>query len=111
MFLHKNIVAILWLSFFSVRLFAQNEEIKSLMEKKKFKEANQLVDQKLEKSLAKLSAEGGPLDLTPRGIIRRLDLRRPIYRKTASYGHFGRDEKEFTWEKLDAVKALKKEVK
>ena len=68
-------------------------------------------DQQLEKVLKRLSAAGGPLDLTPRGIIKRLDLRRPIYRKTASYGHFGRNEKEFTWENVDVVKALKKEVK
>jgi S-adenosylmethionine synthetase len=51
------------------------------------------------------------IDLTPRGIIKRLNLRRPIYRKTAAYGHFGRDEKEFSWEKLDLVKTLKKAVK
>ena len=51
------------------------------------------------------------IDMTPKGIIKRLDLRRPIYRKTASYGHFGRNEKEFSWEKLDLVKTLKKAVK
>ena len=51
------------------------------------------------------------IDLTPRGIIKRLNLRRPIYRKTAAYGHFGRDEKEFTWEHLDLVKILQKAVK
>lgn len=51
------------------------------------------------------------VDLTPRGIIKRLDLRKPIYRKTASYGHFGRTEKEFTWENLDLVKTLQKAVK
>jgi S-adenosylmethionine synthetase len=51
------------------------------------------------------------IDLTPRGIIKRLDLRRPIYRKTAAYGHFGRSEKEFTWENLDLVKILQKAVK
>ncbi|MEK6755773.1 MAG: methionine adenosyltransferase [Bacteroidota bacterium] len=51
------------------------------------------------------------VDLTPRGIIKRLDLLRPIYRKTAAYGHFGRNEKEFTWEKLDLVKTLQKAVK
>jgi len=50
------------------------------------------------------------VDLTPRGIIKRLDLLRPIYRKTAAYGHFGRDGKEFTWEKLDLVKTLRKAV-
>jgi S-adenosylmethionine synthetase len=47
-------------------------------------------------------------DLSPRGIIRRLDLLRPIYRKTANYGHFGRNEREFTWEKLDLVKTLQR---
>jgi S-adenosylmethionine synthetase len=51
------------------------------------------------------------IDLTPRGIIKRLNLRRPIYRKTAAYGHFGRNEKEFTWEHLDLVKILQKAVK
>jgi len=51
------------------------------------------------------------IDMTPRGIIKRLNLRRPIYRKTAAYGHFGRNEKDFTWEKLDLVGTLKKAVK
>jgi S-adenosylmethionine synthetase len=45
--------------------------------------------------------------LTPSGIIRHLDLRRPIYRKTASGGHFGRDEPEFTWERTDKADALR----
>jgi S-adenosylmethionine synthetase len=45
--------------------------------------------------------------LTPRGIIKELDLLRPIYRITASYGHFGRSEPEFTWESLHHVPALK----
>ena len=48
------------------------------------------------------------VDLTPKGIIERLQLRRPIYQKTAAYGHFGRKEKEFTWEKLDLVPIFKK---
>ncbi len=51
------------------------------------------------------------IDLTPRGIIRRLDLLRPIYRKTAAYGHFGRRDKEFTWEKLDLVDTLLRAIK
>jgi S-adenosylmethionine synthetase len=46
-------------------------------------------------------------DLRPRAIIQMLDLLRPIYHKTAAYGHFGRDEPEFTWEALDKVEALK----
>ena len=46
-------------------------------------------------------------DLRPKGIIRMLDLLRPIYRKTAAYGHFGRDEPEFTWEATDKVEALR----
>ena len=44
--------------------------------------------------------------LTPRGIIESLDLRRPIYRKTAAYGHFGRAEPEFTWERVDQAERL-----
>jgi S-adenosylmethionine synthetase len=46
-------------------------------------------------------------DLRPGAIIRDLDLRRPIYRKTAAYGHFGRGERDFTWERTDRVDALK----
>lgn len=46
-------------------------------------------------------------DLRPAGIIKMLDLRRPIYRKTAAYGHFGRELPEFTWEATDKVEALK----
>jgi S-adenosylmethionine synthetase len=59
-------------------------------------------DSKMEKIIKK------EVDLTPRGIIRKLDLLRPIYRKTANYGHFGRTEKEFTWERLDLVKMLQR---
>ncbi|MEW6508774.1 MAG: methionine adenosyltransferase [Bacteroidota bacterium] len=51
------------------------------------------------------------IDLTPLGIIERLKLRRPVYQKTSSYGHFGRNEKEFTWEKLDLVPTIKKFIK
>ena len=46
-------------------------------------------------------------DLTPKGIIETLDLLRPIYRKTATYGHFGRELPEFTWEKTDKVEAIR----
>ncbi len=49
--------------------------------------------------------------LTPKGIIDYLDLRRPIYKKTAAYGHFGRTEPEFTWENTDKAEALRKAVK
>jgi S-adenosylmethionine synthetase len=49
--------------------------------------------------------------LTPSGIIKHLDLRRPIYQKTASGGHFGRSEPEFTWEKLDKVDTLRAAAK
>jgi S-adenosylmethionine synthetase len=45
--------------------------------------------------------------LTPRGIIESLDLRRPIYQKTASYGHFGRNEPEFSWERTDKAEKLR----
>ena len=50
-------------------------------------------------------------DLTPEGIISHLGLRRPIYRKTASYGHFGRNEETFSWEKTDRTAELKKALK
>jgi S-adenosylmethionine synthetase len=45
--------------------------------------------------------------LTPKGIIEFLNLRRPIYRKTAAYGHFGRNEPEFTWELTDKAETLR----
>jgi len=47
-------------------------------------------------------------DLRPKGIIQMLNLRRPIYRQTAAYGHFGREEPEFTWEKTDKAEELRK---
>ena len=49
-------------------------------------------------------------DLRPRGIIKMLDLRRPIFSKTAAYGHFGREEPEFTWEKTDRADALREQA-
>ncbi|NOU25776.1 MAG: methionine adenosyltransferase [Methylotenera sp.] len=49
-------------------------------------------------------------DLRPKGIVKMLDLLRPIYAKTAAYGHFGRDEPEFTWEAIDKVAALKASI-
>ena len=49
-------------------------------------------------------------NMTPRGIMETLDLRRPIYQKSAAYGHFGRADKDFTWEKTDRSAALKKAI-
>jgi S-adenosylmethionine synthetase len=46
-------------------------------------------------------------ELTPRGIIETLNLRRPNYKATAAYGHFGRNEEGFTWEKTDKAEALR----
>jgi S-adenosylmethionine synthetase len=46
-------------------------------------------------------------DLRPKGIVKMLDLLRPIYKKTAAYGHFGRDEPEFSWEAADKAHILK----
>jgi S-adenosylmethionine synthetase len=46
-------------------------------------------------------------DLRPRGLIAMLDLRRPIYRKTAAYGHFGREDADFTWERTDKADILR----
>jgi S-adenosylmethionine synthetase len=61
-----------------------------------------------EKEISKMVRK--EVDLTPKGIIERLQLRRPIYQKTSAYGHFGRKEKEFTWEKLDLVPLFKKYI-
>src|SRR4030043_2198644 len=47
-------------------------------------------------------------DLTPKGMVETLNLRRPIFKKTAAYGHFGRTDPDFTWEKTDATKVFKK---
>ena len=49
-------------------------------------------------------------DLRPAGIIRMLDLRRPLYKQTAAYGHFGRNDLDLPWEKLDKVELLKKHI-
>jgi S-adenosylmethionine synthetase len=62
-------------------------------------------DEKLVKVIPKI------FDLTPRGMIRELKLRRPIFRKTACYGHFGREEDGFTWEYLDKVEDLRRAFK
>ncbi|MGE8671389.1 MAG: methionine adenosyltransferase domain-containing protein, partial [Achromobacter mucicolens] len=56
--------------------------------------------------IAKLVREH--FDLRPKGIVNMLDLLRPIYTKTAAYGHFGRSEPEFSWEATDKVQELKK---
>lgn len=61
-------------------------------------------DEKIEKLVAK------NFDLRPAGIIKELDLRKPIYKKTAAYGHFGRTDVEFSWEKTDKAELLKKEA-
>ena len=53
----------------------------------------------------------GHFKLTPRGIIDELDLRRPIYKKTAAFGHFGRSEPEFTWERTDKAASLRSQAK
>ena len=50
-------------------------------------------------------------DLRPAGIIKMLDLRRPIYKQTAAYGHFGRNDLDLPWERLDKVEDLKKYAK
>ena len=61
---------------------------------------SKIADDKLEELVLK------HFDLRPKGIIQMLDLLRPIYRKTAAYGHFGREEAGFTWEKTDKAQAL-----
>lgn len=64
----------------------------------------QVSDEKIAQAISQV------FDLRPRAIIQNLDLLRPIYRKTAAYGHFGREDADFTWEKTDKVEALKQAV-
>ncbi len=61
-------------------------------------------DRKMEEIVKKV------FDLTPKGIIEKLQLRRPIFKKTAAYGHFGRLDPDFTWEQIDMAETLKKEA-
>jgi len=61
-------------------------------------------DEKIQAAILKV------FDLRPAAIIKDLDLKRPIYKKTASYGHFGREDKDFTWEKTDRAEALKSAI-
>lgn len=68
-------------------------------------DTGRIPDAELEKAIRK------NIDLTPKGIIKRLNLLRPIYRQTAAYGHFGREEDGFTWEKLDLVKMLQRAIR
>jgi len=60
-----------------------------------------------DEKLSALIARGDIFDLRPKGIIQMLDLLRPIYEKTAAYGHFGREEPEFSWERTDKAQALR----
>lgn len=69
------------------------------------KETGTVPDDEIQKAVRK------HFDFSPAGIIKALDLRRPIFKKTAAYGHFGRMEPEFTWEKVDLVEALTAELK
>jgi len=61
-------------------------------------------DEKIQEAILKV------FDLRPAAIIRDLNLKRPIYRKTAAYGHFGREDQDFTWEKTDRAEALKSAI-
>ncbi len=67
-------------------------------------ETNKITEEKISELVRK------HFNLTPKGIIETLNLRRPIYRKTASYGHFGRSDPDFTWEKTDKAEVLKQEA-
>tara|TARA_Y100000310_G_scaffold283009_1_gene304680 strand:+ start:368 stop:1528 length:1161 start_codon:yes stop_codon:yes gene_type:complete len=68
------------------------------------KGTGKIPDEKLEELVRK------HFNTTPRGIIESLDLLRPIFRKTATYGHFGREDPDFTWEKTDKAEALKQDA-
>ena len=64
-------------------------------------ETGEVSDEQIVSGLVKV------FDFTPQGIIKHLDLLRPIYQKTAAYGHFGRMDNDFTWERTDAVDRLR----
>ena len=68
-------------------------------------DTGRIPDVELEKAIRK------NIDLTPKGITRRLKLLRPVYRRTAAYGHFGREGEGFTWEELDLVKTLQRAIR
>jgi S-adenosylmethionine synthetase len=61
-------------------------------------------EERIEKMIPKI------FDLSPGGIIRQLNLLRPIYRKACCYGHFGREDADFTWERKDKVKQILKQI-
>jgi len=65
---------------------------------------NTIDEEKIQEAVKKV------FDMRPKGIIETLDLKRPIYQKTAAYGHFGRNDPDFTWEKTDKADALKEAV-
>ena len=67
-------------------------------------QTNKIPNEKIEELIRK------HFNLTPAGIIKMLNLKRPIYEKTAAYGHFGRNDPDFTWEKTDKAELLKKEA-
>ena len=67
-------------------------------------QAGKISEEKLTRIISKV------FDLSPGGIIKQLNLLRPIYRKTACFGHFGREDPDFTWEKTDKVKELLKSI-
>ena len=66
---------------------------------------DKVADQISDEKIAELVQEH--FDLRPKGIVQMLDLLRPIYEKTAAYGHFGREEPEFTWEATDKAAILR----
>ena len=65
---------------------------------------NKVDEEKISQAVQKI------FDLRPAAIIKELELRRPIYRQTAAYGHFGRPDLDLPWERLDKVEELKKEL-
>jgi len=69
------------------------------------KDTAKIPEERIERIVAKL------FDFRPAAMIERLDLRRPIYRETARFGHFGRNHPNFTWERTDMVDALRKAAK
>ena len=103
-YLAKNVVAagiakecIIQLSY----IIGESQPISFLLETNN---TSKVEDVRIRDTLAEL------VDLTPQGIIEFLDLRKPIYRNTSIYGHFGREDQNFNWEKIDLVDTLKEKL-
>lgn len=103
-YLAKNIVAAHLASRCEIQIAYVIGELQPVSIMVNTKQTGEIPEEKLTKIIKK------NFDLSPAGIIKHLNLLRPIYKKTACYGHFGREKENFPWEKKDAVEIFKKNL-